>query len=319
MQKQSKNQKFRNSKNKKRDDLFTPLTDIEYELRHYKKHFFGKVIYCNCDDPRTSNFFRYFFINFRQLGLKKLIASCYKNQTPTLFKNDNFEPALYVEFSGEKNYDSSLNLGEIPLKKLDDDGDFRGNESINLLKQADIIVSYPPFSLFREYINQLIEYDKKFVIIGHKNAFNYKEILSAIKNNKLWLGYGFKEKATYFNRNESTLTNDNKDDMVKVWGFHWFTNLEIKKRNQELTLYKYYSPEEYPNYDNINAINVNKTSQIPKNYKGIMGVPLSFLDKYNPLQFEILGNENDMKITKGRGYINGKRMYGRIFIKNKKI
>lgn len=309
----------------KNDEFYTQLADIEREMSHYKDHFKNKIVFCNCDDPRVSSFFHYFSYNFEFLELKKLITTCYKNQNVDLFSQNNSEKAIYLEYTGDKNNDKIPELNEIGIKHLKGDGDFRSKECIELLKQADIVVTNPPFSLFREYVAQLFEYNKKFVIIGSLNAITYKEIFKLIKDNKLWLGYGFNGGNAYFktpNPKEFAEGVYNKETgLVKFRNVAWFTNLEIQKRHEDLILYKTYKGNEkdYPKYDNYDAINVDKTKDIPSDYIGAMGVPISFLEKYNPEQFEILGNEYDLKIEKGRGYINGKRMYGRIFIKNKKV
>ena len=198
MKKKSQNRNLTNAKKNKKDEFYTQLTDIENELRHYKKHFKGKVIYCNCDDPRVSNFFHYFSYRFEQLGIKKLIATCYKNQNADLFSQNDSDKAIYLEYTGDKNGNRIPDPEEIGIKELKGDGDFRSQESIDLLKEADIVVTNPPFSLFREYVAQLIEYDKKFIIVGHQNAISYKEILRLMKENKVWLGYGFKGGAASF-------------------------------------------------------------------------------------------------------------------------
>lgn len=293
------NKNLHQAKNNKKDEFYTQLSDIENELRYYKHHFKDKVVYCNCDDPRVSNFFHYFSYNFEHLGLKKLIATCFKNQNADLFSQNDSEKAVYLEYTGDKNGNSVPDPSEIGIKELKGDGDFRSQESIDLLKQADIVVTNPPFSLFREYITQLVEYDKKFIVVGHQNAISYKEIFKLIKENKLWLGYGFKGGAGHFinTQYENYATaSDKKDGMIRVSGVHWFTNLDISKRHEDLILYKKYSPEEYPTYDNYNAINVDKTKDIPMDYDGLIGVPITFLDKYNPEQFEIetlgIGEEN---------------------------
>lgn len=306
----------------KNDEFYTQLSDIEKELRHYKEHFKGKVIFCNCDDPRVSNFFHYFSYNFEKIGLKKLITTCYKNQNVDLFSQNDTEKAIYLEYEGDKNGNNIPDPDEIGIKQLKGDGDFRSKECIELLKQADIVVTNPPFSLFREYIAQLVEYEKKFIIIGNQNAITYKEIFKLIKDNKIWLGYGFNRSCAHFiNRHYVDYASDadHKEGMIRVSGVQWFTNLDINKRHEEMILYKKYHPEEYSQYDNYDAIEVGKTADIPMDYAGAIGVPITFLNKYNPEQFEILGNEYDLNIDKGRGYINGKRMYSRLFIRNKKL
>ena len=280
------------AKKNKKDEFYTQLSDIENELRHYKKHFKDKVIYCNCDDPRVSNFFHYFSYRFEQLGIKKLIATCYKNQNADLFSQNDSDKAIYLEYTGDKNGNRIPDPEEIGIKELKGDGDFRSKESIELLKEADIVVTNPPFSLFREYVAQLIEYDKKFIIVGHQNAISYKEIFKLMKENKIWLGYGFKGGAGHFintQYEDYATAGDHREGMIRVSGVHWFTNLDISKRHEDLILYKNYNSEEYPTYENFNAINVNKTKDIPIDYKGFIGVPITFLDKYNPEQFELIG------------------------------
>jgi hypothetical protein len=333
MAKKSQNTKLTQAKKNKKDEFYTQLSDIERELKHYKKHFKNKVIYCNCDDPRVSNFFHYFSYNFEKLGLKRLIATCYKNQNMDLFSQNNSEKAIYLEYNGDKNGNNVPDVAEIGIKNLDGDGDFRSNESIELLKQADIVVTNPPFSLFRDYVSQLIEYDKEFIIVGHQNALTYKEIFPLIKENKLWLGYGFKGGAAHFintQYEDYASANDHKEGMIRVSGVVWYTNLDISKRHEDLILYKKFNAEEYPKYDNYDAININKTKDIPLDYKGYMGVPITFMNKYNPDQFEIIGATE----SEGKGFSNGlwdkesrvsqpvvnqKRVYKRIFIKNKRL
>ena len=224
--------------------------------------------------------------------MKKLIATCYKNQDIDLFSKNDSEQAIYLEYEGDKNGNNLPDKNEIGVKHLKGDGDFRSAECIELLKQADIVVTNPPFSLFREYVSQLVEYDKKFLIVGHQNAITYKEIFKLIKDNKIWLGYGFKGGAAHFinkHYEDYATAEDHKEGMIRVSGVTWFTNLEIKKRHEDLILYKNYSPKEYPKYDNYDAININKTKDIPIDYIGFMGVPITYLDKYNPDQFEIIG------------------------------
>ena len=312
------------AKKQKRDEFYTQLSDIENELRHYRKHFKGKTILCNCDDPRVSNFFKYFSLNFELFGLKKLITTCYKNQDMDLFSTNSSDKAVYLEYYGDKNGNHIPDAEEIGIKELKGDGDFRSQECIELLKQADIVVTNPPFSLFREYIAQLMRYNKKFIIVGHQNALKYKEVFPLIKENKIWLGYGFRGGAAHFINNsyEDYATSSNhKDGMIRVSGVVWFTNLDIVKRHEELILYRHYTPEEYPKYDNYDAINIDRTDEIPMDYDGIMGVPITFMDKYNPDQFEIIGefnNGSDSEFDLAKPIINGKQKYSRIAIIKKK-
>ena len=317
------NKNLHQAKKNQKDEFYTQLCDIEEELKHYKDFFKGKVILCNCDDPRVSNFFHYFSYNFEHLGLKKLITTCYKNQDMDLFSQNKSEQAVYLEYTGEKNGGLVPTAEAIGIKPLQGDGDFRSAECIALLKQADVVVTNPPFSLFREYVAQLMEYNKKFIIIGHQNAITYKEIFKLIKENKIWLGYGFKGGATHFINpyyEDYATAGNHKEGMIRVSGVVWYTNIETTKRHEKLDLYKKYTPDEYPKYDNYDAINVDKTSDIPVDYNGVMGVPITFLDKYNPDQFEILGdsryhdgNENADDIN----ILNGKQLYRRILIKKK--
>lgn len=284
----------------KNDEFYTQLSDIENELIHYTKHFVGKTILCNCDDPRISNFFRYFALNFQRLGLKRLIATCYMNDNPDLFsQGTSVNHSIYSDFDGSFECNELTDFNRIPYKQLNGDGtysagDFRSCECIDLLKQADVVVTNPPFSLFREYVAQLIKYDKKFVIIGNQNAITYKEVFPLIKQNKIWLGYGFRGGNAYFGvksdgvREYAQGVYDIATGLVKFRNCCWFTNLDHDKRHEELILYKNYNPKEYPKYDNYDAINVDKVADIPCDYYGVMGVPITFLDKYNPEQFEIV-------------------------------
>ncbi len=315
----------------KKDEFYTQLCDIENELRHYTEHFKDKTVLCNCDDPRVSNFFHYFAYNFERLGLKRLITTCYKNLQPDIFSMNESEQAVYLIYEGDKNGNHVPDPEEIGVRPLKGDGDFRSAECIELLKQADIVVTNPPFSLFREYIAQLIEYDKKFLVIGHQNAISYKEIFSLIRANKIWLGYGFKGGAGHFisKYDDVATAGDHRAGMIRVSGVTWFTNLDIAKRHEDLILYKRYTSDEYPTYDNYDAINVDKTSEIPIDYDGVMGVPITFMDKYSPEQFEILGLCASAGYKKeivgipflgdkdGRPLLNGKNTYARIFIKRK--
>ena len=329
------NKNLQSAKSSKQDEFYTQLSDIEKELKHYKSHFKGKTVLCNCDDPRVSNFFHYFSYNFKTLGLKKLIATCYKNQSADLFSKNNSEKAIYLEYTGQKNGESIPNAEEIGIKHLKGDGDFRSAECIELLKQADIVVTNPPFSLFREYVAQVIEHNKKFIIIGTQNALSYKEIFSLIKVNKIWIGYMHPEKFVvpdhYEQRELRSWIDENGTNWRSLGNACWFTNLDIAKRHDDLILYKKYNKTNYPQYDNYNAIEVSKFADIPIDYDGIMGVPITFLDKYNPDQFEIIGSDYEIKqgllpeLIKtnwhgkiDRGYIDGKRLYARILIRNKK-
>jgi hypothetical protein len=324
MAKQSSNTNLHKAKNNKKDEFYTQLSDIANEMRHYKDHFKNKVVYCNCDDPRVSNFFHYFSYNFEHLGLKKLIATCYKNQDADLFSTNESEQAVYLEYTGDKNGNKVPDAEEIGVKPLKGDGDFRSAESIELLIQADIVVTNPPFSLFREYVSQLIAYNKKFVIIGNLNSVTYKDVFSLIKDNKLWFGQSihsgdreFRVPEDYPLNASSSRIDENGKKFIRVKGVRWFTNLDFNERYEDLILYKKYTPEEYPKYDNYDAINVDKTKDIPMDFKGHIGVPITFLDKYNPKQFEII------KFRKGDDdkdlVINGKSPYFRIIIKNKQL
>lgn len=302
----------------KQDEFYTQLPDIEKELIHYRDHFRDKVVFCNCDDPYESNFFKYFALNFNALGLKKLIATCYDGspiaqQELPLFPEKDAEPkrkAYKVEISEVPDLDGngSTDLTDVKLllkssehnvkAELKGNGDFRSPECVELLKQADIVVTNPPFSLFREYVAQLFKYDKKFLIIGNMNAITYKEIFALLKENKLWIGYGFNLSMIFRTTYTNTLESNRKyviskgydpdKNYVKTPAIAWFTNLDIKKRHEDLILIKHYTPEEYPKYDNYDAINVNTTNDIPCDYNGVMGVPITFLDKYSPNQFEII-------------------------------
>jgi len=352
MSKKTLNKNLRKAKNAKKDEFYTQLVDIEKELKHYKGQFRGKVVYCNCDDPFESNFFKYFAANFNALRLKKLITTSYVKspivggQLP-LFEMEGLKPSgkepfkIEIKEVTDINRNGAINLDDveyllkhdkntaIPLKG---DGDFRSDECIKLLKKADIVVTNPPFSLFREYVAQLIEYNKKFLIIGNTNALTYKEIFKLIKEDKFRTGY------TNFNVGMFFVVPDDwehfhhidKDGkkIARVSTSCWFTNLEVEKHKQEITLYKKFNSEEYPKYDNYNAIEVSKVSEIPMDYRGAMGVPVTFIDKYNPDQFEILDAIGRYSMLTGptektKGYyltkINGKPKYARIIIKNKKV
>lgn len=316
---------LRKAKKSKNDEFYTQLIDIESELKHYQNQFKNKIVYCNCDDPTISNFYKYFAYNFEELGLKKLIASCYIDNESSLF-NYNHEKAngYYYEYSGEKD--------EIIIPTFEDvtyfkgNGDFRSVESLELLKQADVVVTNPPFSLFREHINQIMEYEKEFVVIGNINAITYKEIFKLIKENKAWMGInmgrgitGFIVPDHYELYGTETRTDEFGNKIISPNSSLWLTNLDNYQRHTDILLTKTYkgNEEEYPKYDNYDGINVNKTKDIPSDYAGVMGVPITFLHKFNPDQFEIIkfrkGDDNkDLSI-------NGKTPYFRILIRNKRI
>ena len=301
----------------KNDEFYTQLEDIEKELKHYEEYFHEKTVYCNCDNPYESNFFKYFVMNFNKLGLKKLISTCY-GETP-------YKAILTEVKDQEFNIEQLLKNKKNMICELESNGDFRSQESIDLLKECDIVVTNPPFSLFREYVAQLIEYDKKFLIIGNINAISYKEIFPLIKENKIWLGQSihsgdreFRVPDYYQIRTKNCRTDEKGNMYVRVSGIRWFTNMNVPVRNQNITLCKKYNSEEYPKYDNYNAIDISKTADIPYNYEGAMGVPITFMDKYNPKQFEIIGNEQTLGIKGSCFCVNGKFTYARIIIKNKK-
>jgi Adenine-specific methyltransferase EcoRI len=290
------NRNLQDAKKAKKDEFYTQLSDIERELRHYKSHFKDKVVYCNCDDPRVSNFFHYFSYNFEKLGLRKLITTCYKSRNADHLSQNDSEQAIYLEYEGDRDGNNVPDPKEIGIKPLQGDGDFRSAETIKLLEQADIVVTNPPFSLFREYVAQLVEYDKRFLIIGNQNAMKYKGIFPLIKDNKVWYGPSIQSGDREFgvpdsyplNAASSRVDEDGRK-YIRVKGVRWFTNLEYPQRHEDLILYKKYTPDEYPTYDNYNAIEVSATKEIPLDYDGAMGVPITFLDKHNPDQFEILG------------------------------
>jgi hypothetical protein len=314
MPSRSLNSSLNKAKGARQDEFYTQLPDIEAELRHYRQHFRGKSVLCNCDDPFESNFFRYFALNFNRLGLKRLVATCYAGSPITgtqlsLFGDETEEerrtPYKAVVTSvrdatgdGATSMDDVAELfrtGENELSELEGDGDFRSAECEALLDEADIVVTNPPFSLFREYVAQLVEHGKHFVIVGPQNAIKYKEVFPLIQGNRLWLGYGFTRGDAYFSippenaRDFSAGVYDPEKGLVHFRNCTWFTNLDIKKRHEELILVKRYSPEAYQKYANYDAIEVSKVADIPYDYPGQMGVPITFLDKYNPDQFELVG------------------------------
>ena len=333
----------------KKDEFYTRIGDIENEMRHYKKHFAGKTVLCNCDDPYESDFFRYFTLYFNHLGLKKLIATSYSS--------DKRKHAIKFEVT-EVSADFAdvkwlLENNRNVVTYLEGDGDFRSPECVAALKEADIVVTNPPFSLFREYVKQLVDFDKKFLIIAPLNAITYKEIFPLIMQNKIWLGYGFNGGNAYFrlpNGEYKTFANgvyDSESGLVKFRNLVWMTNLDLRKRHEDIILFKRYKeePELFPHYDNYDAIEVPKTAFIPRDYFGVMGVPITFLDKYNPAQFDILGMTENLDLyglktkiytaaecreqyfklfgKKGTydlnaaGVINGKKVYQRILIRRK--
>jgi hypothetical protein len=340
----------------KTDEFYTQLSLIESELKHYKGHFEGKVVLCNCDDPYESNFFKYFAINFNSLKLKKLIATCYvdspiANTQISLFDDEPIEDKTTraphkIEITEVSDYtgDGRVGLADVEyllrnrentLTRLKGDGDFRSAECIELLKQSDVVVTNPPFSLFREYVAQLMEHEKFFLIIGNQNAITYREIFPLIRDNKVWLGYNnghfwFMVPDTYEKKETDFKIDENGQKWRRMGNISFFTNLDIEKRHEDMILFREYSSGAYPKYDNYNAIEVSRAADMPCDYYGVMGVPITFMQYYNPKQFKILGSqrwgkskelvdlycgnkatcEND-KAT----LINGKETYDRIFIK----
>ena len=321
----AKNNNLHNAKKAKNDEFYTRLEDIEKEMCHYREHFRGKVIYCNCDDPKESNFFKFFSLQFEFLGLKKLISTGYK---------ENGHGVAYI-YEGDKNGNNLPDDSEIQTYELQGNGDFRSEECVEFLKEADVVVTNPPFSLFREVVAQLVAYDKKFLLLGNNNAITYKEIFPLIMQNKLWMGYS-NNKTMEFVLSDSYEKWDrieNGKKIGKVPAISWFTNLEHDHRNRPLDLAQRYDPRYYPKYDNYDAIECSKVMDIPRDYDGVIGVPITFLDKYCPTQFKIVGiacgntrasypksildyvhyipNPNDRG---GCGVINGIRCYARILI-----
>jgi len=317
------------AKRNKRDEFYTRIVDIERELQHYRRHFKGKVLYCNCDDPYVSAFFEYFTKNFDFLGLQKLITTCYKSQKMDLFSQNDSEQAIKLEYAGGAP-NSLPTPDDIGVTLLKGDGDFRSQECINILKKVDIVVTNPPFSLFSEYVSQLASFDKKFIIIGHQNAITYKDVFPLIKENRMWLGYGFKRNMAHFiapHYEDIASDADHRKGMIRVSGVVWFTNLDHNKRHEEMILVKRYQSNEvaYPLYDNYDAIEVAKAQDIPMDYEGAMGVPITFLTKYNPDQFEIIGcsysyGEPVGYHKEGASFdvcVDGKQKYKRLFIRNR--
>lgn len=311
------NKDFQQAMRNKKDEFYTQLTDIEKEMKHYKDFFRGKIVFCNCDDPEYSNFWRFFQLNFYELGLKKLISTHYEADKPSyrmdIVSTDNGEQCGIPDYV------------KTPLKQ---NGDFRSPECIEILKEADVVITNPPFSLFREYVAQLMEYDKKFIILGNQNALTYKEIFPLFRDNKIWYGVSihshgrdFRVPDDYPLQAYEYRTDAEGNKFINVKGVRWITNVDYDARYEDLILYKRYSPEEYPKYDNFDAIEVSKTAEIPADYYGLMGVPISFIDKYNPNQFEIIGLDRYTVpkefLVGGRVAINGKPRYARIIIRRK--
>ena len=313
------------AKKAKKDEFYTQLTDIEKELRYYTNHFKDKVVFCNCDDPEESNFWVFFRDNFALLGLKKLISTHYVKG----------KRSYKMELTGARYEDGELKFDNFVKTPLKGDGDFRSEECIEILKEADIVVTNPPFSLFREFVAQLMEYKKKFLIIGNINAASYKEVFPLIRDNEIWMGASihsgdreFRVPDDYPLNAAGYRVDENGVKFIRVKGVRWFTNMDYPQRHEDLILYKTFNPDDYPTYDNYNAINVNFTKEIPRDYDGAIGVPITFLDKYNPEQFEIL-DANDFRksdkvkvkahglIKDKEGAINGSPKYVRILIKRK--
>lgn len=340
------NKDLKEAKASKNDEFYTQLKDIELELRNYREYFSGKIVLCNCDDPYESNFFKYFALNFNSLGLKKLISICYNgspisgNELPLDFGIET-KPAYKIEITEVKdeNGDGAVDLSDVEIllknnknvyTQLKGNGDFRSEESIELLKEADIVVTNPPFSLFREYVSQLDKFDKKFIIMGNTNALTYKEVFKLFQQDRIRTGNTNFNVGMFFfvpDKFEKFHKIENGRKMVRVSTSCWFTNLPVKKHNEDIVLFKHYTPEEYPKYDNYDAINVDKTADTPMDYDGVMGVPITFLDKYNPEQFEILNgigryacveNEYSNPIGTYGTNVNGKPKFFRILIRRKK-
>lgn len=352
---ESKNASLQRAAKAKADEFYTQLPDIEAELKHYKDHFKGKKILCNCDDPFESNFFKYFSMNFNYLGLAKLTATSYvdspiaEGQLPLFevqglgVRQGEGKKPYKIEITDvrDEDHDGAVGLADVEyllrnqrntLSLLQGDGDFRSKECIELLKEADIVVTNPPFSLFREYLTQLIDSGRKFLVIGNQNAITYKDIFRFLQEDQVWLGYrsGDMEFVVpdHYEPRETRYREENGVKYRSMGNICWFTNLDTTKRHEILTLYCRYEPEAYPHYDNYDAINVDKVAEIPYDYEGVMGVPITFLDKHNPDQFKIVGliagNIKGLagiptKTGKDGPYLNGKLKYGRILIKRKGV
>ena len=348
-----------NAMKAKKDEFYTQLTDIEKEMRFYREYFYDKIVFCNCDDPYESNFFKFFTMNFNTLGLKKIIATCYATspivgEEIDYYEGDNgqlsFLPhsnisanrrrkpyRIIITEVKDENGDGRIDLADVEyliknkkntLSLLDGDGDFRSQECIELLQQSDVIVTNPPFSLFREYIAQLMKYQKDFIIIGNQNALTYKEIFPLFIEGKIWYGASihshgrdFRVPDDYPLQAFEYRVDDHGHRYINVKGVRWFTNIDYAERHEKMILYKSYNSNDYPHYDNFDAIEVSKTADIPYDYDGIMGVPISFMDKYNPEQFEIIGLDRYVVpkefLVGGRMAVNGKPKYARILIRRK--
>lgn len=346
----SSGKNLREAKKNKNDEFYTQLEDIEKELNHYADQFKGKIVLCNCDDPYESNFFKYFVLNFNRLGLKRLISTCYKSSPVSgkefsdlpLFSDENNRAHGYkiivdkVEYRPDKGLGLSdikemLKDGRLKVETLQGDGSYSSPECLKLLDEADIVVTNPPFSLFRNYIATLVEQNKLFLILGNMNAITYKEVFKLIKENKVWVGYAFNVTYIYKTPYKNTLESNRKyvisknynpdEGYVKVPAVTWFTNLDVKRRHDFLDCFSKYDKDKYPKYDNYDAINVDKVSDIPGDYDGVMGVPITFLGSYNPDQFDIVSISNNKTTLNGLmnnpkdTEINGKRKYARILIK----
>ena len=349
------------SRNDKADEFYTQLSLIESELKHYRQHFRGKTVLCNCDDPYESNFFKYFAMNFNALGLKKLITTCYAispvtgrefqysvdkdgllsfipSVVNTTTQEENVRNPYKVEITEvtDENGDGRIDLSDVEylmrnkkntMTLLNGDGDFRSPECVELLKEADIVVTNPPFSLFRDYVALLMQYNKQFAIIGNQNAITYREVLPLIRDSKVWLGYNnghfwFRVPDSYEEKKTDFKIDESGQKWRRMGNICWFTNLDIEKRHEDMTLFRTYTPEAYPKYDNYDAIEVSRTADIPCDYYGIMGVPITFMQYFNPNQFEILG---DSRYHDGQDFsddinvINGKTLYRRILIRRKLV
>ena len=350
------NRDFHSAVRNKKDEFYTQLGDIEKEMKYYREYLKDKIVLCNCDDPFESNFFKFFAMNFNSLGLKKLITTCYATSPVTGSEFDYFlcanqQFSLLPEKSSipvnnrkrpyrveiteikDENGDGRIDLADVEyllknkkntLMLLEGDGDFRSSECIEFLKQADVVITNPPFSLFREYVSQLIKFNKDFIIIGNQNSITYKEILPLIVSGKIWYGASihshgrdFRVPEDYPLRAYEYRTDEKGYKYINVKGVRWFTNVDYEQRHEEMILYKKYDPAQYPKYDNYDAIEVGKTADIPSDYYGLMGVPITYLDKYNQDQFEILGIDKDFSTDKSRFKLNGKTLYARLVIRRK--